>query len=194
LGGKIGGTGVGRRIGDQRINRLARVRGEGGDVNQPRNVRIGPCFGDHDLAVGVPNRDYGAWMGMDYQLRCGHISHQRNGRILDDSDVEAVLLQNVIDTPPAGAVHEASVDKNDIVDLRHRLTYSLLALTLLAMRRPGIGCLRRDFGERHFAKGSFCSAHVANESLSHGFDVLDDDQRTLDILEKTIEFVRNHRD
>src|SRR5438552_3877467 len=67
----------------------------------------------------MPDQDDGARLGGDYQLGRVHISRQRNGRILHDADVEAVLLQDVIDTPPAGAVHEASMDENDIVDLWH---------------------------------------------------------------------------
>jgi len=76
-------------------------------------------------------------LGVDYQLGRVHISRQRDRRILHDADVEAVLLQDVIDTPPAGAVHEASVDKNDIVDLRH---YASLRINRLMISSNFVDC------------------------------------------------------
>jgi hypothetical protein len=70
---------------------------------------------------------------MDDRLGRSHISGQRDGRILHDADIEAVLLENVIDTPPAGAIHKRAVDENDIVDLRHRLNLHS-SLAFLAIR------------------------------------------------------------
>ena len=48
-------------------------------------------------------------------LRDRHVIRQRNGRILDDRDGIAVLLQGFVDTLPAGSVHEAPVDQNDVL-------------------------------------------------------------------------------
>jgi hypothetical protein len=43
----------------------------------------------------------------------GHVIRDRNGGILNDDDIEAVLLQDDIDRLPAGAVDEAAVDENN---------------------------------------------------------------------------------
>jgi hypothetical protein len=69
----------------------------------------------------VPDQDHGARLGINDQLGSADISRERDRRILHDADVKAVLLQDVIDTPPAGAVYEASMDENDIVDPWHLL-------------------------------------------------------------------------
>src|SRR3954468_10173147 len=46
--------------------------------------------------------------------RCD-VVFERKRRILDDAYVVAVLLQAAIDTVPAGAVHEAAVDEDNIL-------------------------------------------------------------------------------
>jgi hypothetical protein len=43
----------------------------------------------------------------------GNIVFQRHRLILDNTDAIAILLEDVVDALPAGAVHEATVDEND---------------------------------------------------------------------------------
>jgi hypothetical protein len=58
-------------------------------------------------------------VGVEDQFGRAYISREGDGRILHDADVEAIPLQDFIDAPPAGAIDEAAVDKNDIVDPGH---------------------------------------------------------------------------
>ncbi len=44
----------------------------------------------------------------------GNVVFQRNGGILDDADVKAILRQNVVNALPTRAIHEAAMHKNDI--------------------------------------------------------------------------------
>ena len=55
------------------------------------------------------------WPGLrgDDALGERHVVGERGRRVLDDGDVVAVLLQDVVDALPAGAVDEAAVDKDD---------------------------------------------------------------------------------
>ena len=55
----------------------------------------------------------GSLCRVDRPLGHGNVVGERDRRILDDSDVVAVLLQVLVDALPAGAVHETAVDKND---------------------------------------------------------------------------------
>ena len=44
------------------------------------------------------------------------VALERQSRVLDDADVVAVLLEQVVDGLPAGTVHKPAVDENDVVD------------------------------------------------------------------------------
>src|SRR2546423_1281882 len=52
---------------------------------------------------------------VDDALGRGDVVFERKRRILDDAHVVAVLLQAAVDTVPAGAVHEAAVDEDNIL-------------------------------------------------------------------------------
>jgi hypothetical protein len=75
-----------------------------GDVDQSSDLRVRPRLGDDHPTLGVTDQDHGTWLGIDDQFGRAHISRQRNSRILYDADVEAVLLQDVVDAPPARPV------------------------------------------------------------------------------------------
>ena len=77
---------AGRRILDERGHRLALVGHEGGDVDQPRNLRIVPGFGDHRAAVGVADENHGAVLRGNDAPGHGDIVGERYRRILDDGD------------------------------------------------------------------------------------------------------------
>src|SRR5205085_8544576 len=42
-----------------------------------------------------------------------HVVGERQSRVLDDADVVAIPFQDLVDTLPPGAVHEAAVYEND---------------------------------------------------------------------------------
>ena len=102
-------------IGDERVHRLALVRREGRDVDERRHVGIGASLGDHRPAVGVADENDRLALRVDDALGRGHVAFERQRRILDDADVVAVLLQDVVDALPAGAVHETAVNENDVL-------------------------------------------------------------------------------
>src|SRR4051794_22951222 len=54
-------------------------------------------------------------LGVDDALGSCDVVFERKRRILDDAHVVAVLLQAAVDTVPAGAVHEAAVDEDNIL-------------------------------------------------------------------------------
>src|SRR5260370_23679158 len=51
----------------------------------------------------------------DRGLRDSYVSWQRDGRILDNRDRVAVLLQSFVDALPTGPVHQTAVDENDVL-------------------------------------------------------------------------------
>ena len=93
-GGKIGGTGApGGRILDQRSHRLALVRREGSDVDEPGDLRIVARFGDHCAAIGVADENDGAILGIEAQPRRSDVVLERCRWILNYSYRETVPLQ-----------------------------------------------------------------------------------------------------
>jgi hypothetical protein len=100
-----------RRVGDQRADRFALVGSEGGDVDEPGDLRVGAGFGDDDAAVRVTDEEDGPRLGGDRAPGERHVDRQRGGRILDDGDLEAVVLQQGVDAFPPGAVDEAAVNQ-----------------------------------------------------------------------------------
>ena len=105
---------AGRRILDERRHGLALVRSKGGDIHKPRNLRIVAGFGDHRSAIRVANENRRPVLRSKNALGSRHIVLQRYRRVLDDADVVTVLLQDLVDALPAGAVHKATVDQNDV--------------------------------------------------------------------------------
>ena len=81
----------------------------------PATFECSASLGDDNPAVGVPDQDNGARLGINYHSGSARISRQRDRRILHDADVEAVLFQDVINASPAGAVHKTAVDKDNIL-------------------------------------------------------------------------------
>ena len=76
-----------RRIGDQRVHRLALVRREGRDVDERRDLRIVPASVIDDAAIGMADQDDRAVLRGDGALGDGDVVGQRDGRVLDDADV-----------------------------------------------------------------------------------------------------------
>src|SRR5436305_3127190 len=74
-------------------------------------------------AVGVADEDDRPVLGIDDALGRFHVTIERKRRILHDADVETVLLQDVVDALPAGAVDETPVNE-DYVRRCHRALLS----------------------------------------------------------------------
>ncbi|MCY1240480.1 hypothetical protein D9M72_533320 [compost metagenome] len=107
--------GAGRRVGDQRGNGLALIRREGGDIDDGLHLFVGAGFGNDHAAIGVADEYDRAVLCGDRALGDGDVIGKRQGRVLDDGDVVAVLLEDVVDALPAGAIDEAAVNEHDIL-------------------------------------------------------------------------------
>src|SRR5262249_55926650 len=102
---------------DQSIDRFALVRSKRTDIDQPRDFRVIARFRDHHSTVRMADEDDGAVLRGERALRYRHVIGQRDGRILDDRDRVPVFLEGFVDTYPAGAVDEPSVDENDVLHI-----------------------------------------------------------------------------
>ena len=103
---------AGRRVRDQRVDRLALVRSERRDVDERRHLRMVARFGDDDAAVRVADQNHRSALGVDGALGDGDVVGERDRRVLDDADGVAVLPQDLVDALPTGAVDEAAVDED----------------------------------------------------------------------------------
>ncbi len=71
-------------------------------------------------SVGVADENHGPVLRSEDELRSRNVVGQRESRVLDDADGVAVLLQNSVNALPSCAIHEATVDENDVHELlRH---------------------------------------------------------------------------
>jgi hypothetical protein len=61
----------------------------------------------------MTNQHDGPLCASDNEARSGHIVSQRRRWVLNDADVVAVLLENVVDALPTGAVNKAAVYEDD---------------------------------------------------------------------------------
>src|SRR6185312_4149449 len=86
---------------------------------ESRDFGMPARLSDHHAAVRVTDQDRRTYLLIEDQIGRGHVALQRNGRILDDADVETVLLEDVVEASPARAVDEGTVNQNDIVDPSH---------------------------------------------------------------------------
>src|SRR5215217_8367337 len=102
---------AGRRIGNERFHRLALVRHEGRDIHEPRHFGIITRLGNYRSAIGMANENDRFALRTDDHLGRGDIAFEGKRRILYDSD-RVVVLQEVVNALPAGAVDETAVDEN----------------------------------------------------------------------------------
>jgi hypothetical protein len=101
-GGRIGGTRrTRRRVGDQATDRLALVRCEGGDVDEPDDARVHARLGNDCAAVGVADEDGGTLLPVEHVVRRRDVALERERLVLHDAHVEVVGPQQVVDTLPA---------------------------------------------------------------------------------------------
>lgn len=95
---------------DQRRYRLALVRSERSDIDQPRDLRIIARVRDHGSTVRVADQNHRTVLRGNRPLRDCHVICERGGWILDDGDRLALLLQDFVDGFPTGSVHETPVN------------------------------------------------------------------------------------
>src|SRR5713101_5153467 len=72
-------------------------------------------FSDYRSPVGMADENCRSVLRCKNSLGNRYVVPQRYRRILDDADAVAVSLQDLVDALPASAVHEATVDENDVL-------------------------------------------------------------------------------
>jgi hypothetical protein len=87
--------------------------GKSGDVDKARDVRMISGFRNDDAAIGMADEKNGLGLLVEDGAGRGYVARQRFGRILDDADIVAILLQALVDPFPAGSVDEPSVDEDN---------------------------------------------------------------------------------
>src|SRR2546422_884873 len=109
-GGSIGGTGAPGggafiKVGpDPPLSRGNAV------IHEPCNLWIVSGFSDHRPSIGVADENCRSVLRCKNSLGNRNVVVQRYRRVLDDADIVAVPLQNLVDALPASAVHKATVD------------------------------------------------------------------------------------
>src|SRR5713101_1960792 len=73
----------------------------------------------------MADKQHAALLGIDDETRGGDIACQRNRGVLDDADRITIFPQNLVDTLPAGPVHEATMHEHDRRTLHRLLCWAL---------------------------------------------------------------------
>src|SRR5882724_1854883 len=102
--------GAGRRILNKRGHGLALVRSERGNVHEPCDLCVVSGFGDHRSTIGMADENCRSVLRCKNSFGNCYVVLQRYCRILDNANTVAVLLQDLVDTLPASAVHKATMD------------------------------------------------------------------------------------
>src|ERR1700674_5660960 len=89
------------------------IRSKCRDVDEPHDLRIVAGLGNYHPTIGMANKNDKPVLRCDNTFRDRHVVGERYRWVLDDAHVVTVLLQDLVDVLPAGAVHEAAVDEND---------------------------------------------------------------------------------
>src|SRR6266850_329343 len=72
-------------------------------------------FSDYRSPVGMANENCRSVLRCKSSLGNRNVVFQRYRRILNDADLVAVSLQDFVDALPAGAVHKATMDENNVI-------------------------------------------------------------------------------
>ncbi len=113
-GGRIGGTAAPGGGSLMRADTDSPAVGSKcGDVYEPGNFRVVAGLRDDHAPIRMAHQDYGAGLRRKNSLRDGDVVTQRYRWILDDADLVAVFLQDVVDALPTGTVHESAVNQHD---------------------------------------------------------------------------------
>ncbi len=110
----------GRAGREERAERLALVEAEGGDVDEPHDVRGLFAERGHDLpAVGVAGDDGGPVLELEHLAESRDVIRKRGERKLGRAHLEAFGLQAFDHAAPAGPVGPGSVDEDDVGAIAH---------------------------------------------------------------------------
>src|SRR5713101_1695523 len=88
----------------------------------------------------MADEQHAAFLGIDDETRGGDIACQRNRGVLDDADRITIFPQNLVDTLPAGPVHEATMHEHDRRTLLRHLCMA---------RDRGRGGAKRERGQEY---------------------------------------------
>ena len=111
--GKVAARHLPRLRGSQLIGRFAHVGLQRGDINQRLYLWIGTRHGDDRSAVTVADQHDRTFQLIDDAFRRSDIICEAGEGLLHHSDTEAILCQDVVDTPPCGAIGQRSVHQHD---------------------------------------------------------------------------------
>jgi hypothetical protein len=78
----------------------------------------------------VTNKDRRAILRGKDTLGSLYVVCERERWVLDDADVVTLLLEDLVDAFPAGAIHKTTVHQNDILHCRHLLIILILDLSM----------------------------------------------------------------
>jgi len=73
----------------------------------------------------MADEQHAAFLGIDDEPRGGDVACQRNRGVLDDANRVAIFSQKLVDTLPAGPVHEAAMNEHDRRTLPRQLCVAL---------------------------------------------------------------------
>ena len=108
------------RISKQRGSGFAFVRRKGGNIDESLHLGIVTSLGDDGATIGVADENDVAPGGINRALGDGCVVRQADRRVLNDDDVVAVALEDLVHALPSGAIHKSAVNENDALLLRGR--------------------------------------------------------------------------
>ena len=163
---------AGRDEGDEIFLRLARVRHPARDVDERRHVGMVASLGDHRSAVGVADEDDRIALLADDHLGGGDVVLERDGRVLHDPDLVAVLPQEVVDAPPAGSVRPSAVHEDD-GGLGSIVGFVLMASSFRTRFSSGGSTFPLDAWCHHPHSGANFRGNLAGMSGAHRLTITD---------------------
>jgi hypothetical protein len=95
------------------------IGGKSGDVAESSDLLVGSRRSDDGTAVRVADENRRAVLLVQDAAGDGDVIFERQRRVLDDADVEAILFEELVDTLPAGSIHEAAVNQRDVPYFTH---------------------------------------------------------------------------
>ena len=116
---------------------FAAIRCEGRNVDQPRDLGIHPCLGDHDSAPRVPYPNDRPLLHRQRAVGCGDVGGKRGEGKLDGRHMVALRLQDCDHLRPDQSIHEGAMHQNDVLDRRRRPYANRLSDT--GQRHSGAG-------------------------------------------------------
>src|SRR5258707_10516326 len=95
---------------------LSGIRHVGRDVNQPGNRWVRTRFGNYGPPIAMIDKNARSILLRKNPLRGSHIFRKGRFRLLDDTDVIAILDKNVVHALPARTICPGAVNQNNIAN------------------------------------------------------------------------------